>query len=387
MSVHSGPERRQRRSGYVVRFRDAAGVNRQITLDRKGDAQRLDGEIRRAKKIGPLALAQVLGDGDPLNTWRDDRWRAEHGARLEPSTLARYDRTWTTHVAPELGELPITRVTAEVLGDWQARLLHRGVTTESMRSARTALSTVLSYAAAKGGLPANPLSNVPPPPRGRPRAVRPLPPAAVELVRHEMLQRADGCAKTSTRAREAARDAALVSLMAYGGLRPGELRGLIWDDLRDRTMLIERAVDHTGRVKATKTRHIGTVELLEPLATELDALRDILQPLPGEHLTGVIWDKRDWERWRRTRWRPAVTAAGIEPVPRPYLLRHSFASLLIAAGRSTPRVAEQMRHSPLVTAQVYAHVFDEYRDANPRDAATEINRCRLAAAEPRETRS
>lgn len=34
--------------------------------------------------------------------------------------------------------------------------------------------------------------------------------------------------------------AALVSVLAYAGLRPGELRALRWGDVRERTILVQR---------------------------------------------------------------------------------------------------------------------------------------------------
>ena len=47
---------------------------------------------------------------------------------------------------------------------------------------------------------------------------------------------------------------------------------------------------------------------------------------------------------------------------RPYDLRHSFASLLIAEGRSILEVAEQLGHAPTMTLDVYGHVIAELLD-------------------------
>lgn len=38
------------------------------------------------------------------------------------------------------------------------------------------------------------------------------------------------------------RDATLISVMAYAGLRPGEALGLRWSDVRERTLLIQRSI-------------------------------------------------------------------------------------------------------------------------------------------------
>jgi hypothetical protein len=67
---------------------------------------------------------------------------------------------------------------------------------------------------------------------------------------------------------------------------------------------------------------------------------------------------------------PAATAAGVE-TPRPYDLRHSFASLLIHEGRhSIVDIAAQLGHDATMTLSTYAHVVAELRDA-PKAGADE----------------
>ena len=62
------------------------------------------------------------------------------------------------------------------------------------------------------------------------------------------------------------RDATLVSVLAYTGLRPGEALALTWRDVRAATLLVEHAGDSAGQQQSTKTEHARTVRLLEPLA-------------------------------------------------------------------------------------------------------------------------
>ncbi len=58
--------------------------------------------------------------------------------------------------------------------------------------------------------------------------------------------------------------------------------------------------------------------------------------------------------------------------PRPYDLRHSFASLLLAEGRSIHYVARRLGHSPALTLSTYGHLFAEYEHADRIDAEAEI---------------
>ena len=73
--------------------------------------------------------------------------------------------------------------------------------------------------------------------------------------------------------------------------------------------------------------------------------------------------------------RPAAIAAGIER-PRPYDLRHSFVSLLIAEGHNVVEVARQAGHSPTMALDTYAHVFEEFDPAERVNAADRIRKAR-----------
>ncbi len=73
-------------------------------------------------------------------------------------------------------------------------------------------------------------------------------------------------------------------------------------------------------------------------------------------------------------------------VTRPYDLRHSFVSLLIAEGHNVVDVARQAGHSPKMALDTYAHVFEEIDPAERVDAADRIRKAReelrLSAMQP-----
>jgi integrase len=54
---------------------------------------------------------------------------------------------------------------------------------------------------------------------------------------------------------------------------------------------------------------------------------------------------------------PAAKAAGLERF-RPYDLRHSFVSLLLAGGRSVVELAKQAGRSPTMSLATYGHVIE-----------------------------
>jgi integrase len=175
----------------------------------------------------------------------------------------------------------------------------------------------------------------------------------------------------------------IVSLLAYTGIRPGELRALRLGDAREKTMLVERAANPDGSIKTTKTDHRRTVRLLAAPSQDLLEYRLAIGRPPETTLLlvdddGRAWDKSAWDVWRADRWAPACRAVGLDPVPRPYDLRHSFASLLLAEGRQQLYVAEQLGHSLSVLVSTYAHLITEYAEQQPINAETEIAAARKA---------
>ena len=208
----------------------------------------------------------------------------------------------------------------------------------TVRKARTFLSSVLRHAAESEAIPGNPLSIVRAPRSEQRDAVEPLSPATVEAIRAVLLNpppRGVASAPPGQRARRHyelpppgspqtwRRDALIVSLLAYAGLRPGELRALKLGDVHEGTILVQRAANPDGSVKPPKTGQKRSVRLLGPLAQEIRGHR-LASGRPANSALlvagddGRPWDKTDWRMWRADRWVPAYRAAGLDPVPRPY---------------------------------------------------------------------
>lgn len=181
------------------------------------------------------------------------------------------------------------------------------------------------------------------------------------------------------------RDATLVSVLAYAGLRPGEALALTWADIGERTILVERSVA-LGEVKETKTRRSRSVRLLAPLSSDLKKLRlQVGRPEDGELVfprpDGKAWLDTDWRNWRERVFQPKAKAAGLGAI-RPYDLRHSFGSLLIAERRTIIDVARQAGHSPTMALNTYGHVFDELEGTEPASAEELIRKARATRVRP-----
>ena len=374
-------ERITRKAGgfaYCVRWREN-GRNRARTFDRKGDAEAWDREVKRRRQLGPLAVQQLTDQGSTLGEWIVQRWVPEHGAVLARSTREAYAAVHGRHIAPYLDDVPLREITVSVLRRWQAERIASGARYGAVIKARTFLSSVLRHAAEGEAIPANPLPLVRAPRAEHRDGARPLAPMTVERVR--------ACLDP--------RSATLVSVLAYAGLRPGEALALRWRDVRERTILVQRASDGYGGVKTTKTRSVRSVRLLAPVAADLREWRlasgrpdDDALIFPG--VDGRTVTREAWKSWTRRAWAEAWKRAhpeGSERTPRVYDLRHSYVSLLLAEGRAIHYVAAQAGHDPQLTLSTYGHLLAEYTDADRIDAEEEIAKARSATACTRSVRA
>ena len=153
------------------------------------------------------------------------------------------------------------------------------------------------------------------------------------------------------------RDRVAVTVMAYAGLRPGEMLALRWDAVGEHLILVDRSWSYNEQ-RDTKTGRARTVELVGPLREDLDALR------PGRAEPGALVVPSetggyvDLHNWRRRVWTTACAAAGVKAAP--YDCRHTYASLLIHEGRSLPFVSASMSTATTVLEH-YAHAFEQAR--------------------------
>ena len=304
--------------------------------------------------------------------------RVRHATRAIalPKTRKHYASLYDRHIGPFLGSTPLRGLTPQVVARWQADRLADGAGRVALRHAFELLGSILQRAFEDERIVANPTRQVRKAKRPERAEVRPLAPLTIERMRAHLL--AGGSDNPM-------RDATMISVLAYAGLRPGEALALRWADFRLKTILVQRAVS-LGEEKTTKTSQNRTVRLLGPLKADLAEWRlaagrpddkTLVFPAAG----GEAWTEPAYQSWRRRAFKRALTAAGIE-MARPYDLRHSFASLLLHEGRSVIYVARQLGHDARLTLTKYGHVIDELDDAPRLDAETAIRQAREALSVP-----
>lgn len=348
MSIH----KRSDRAGYQVKWREG-GRQHSRTFTRKGDAETFERDVDRRRQLGPLAAGVIMSRVTLAEFVEREWWPRYAIPNLQASTRKRYLEVWGAYLLPRVGGYQLREITPLLVEDLRDQLARQGLGAASQRKALLLLSGILRRAVVRGLIPSNPVAMIDKPKTplaGRPR---PLAPATVERIRAQLRPR----------------DQTLVSLLAYGGLRPGEAMAARWEDLSDRSLYVPAR-------KTAKDRH---VKLLSPLAQDLaewrlacgrpDGRELIFAPTSARNSGG----ERIWGNWVKRVYIPAAQAAGVTGDMRAYRLRGSFVSLLLWEGQSLTRVAEQAGHSLATLDRHYAGVLGEL-DGAPTTSAEQAIR-------------
>ncbi len=386
-TVPEGVEVRRftRRDGTVtevfsVRVTDVDGTRRRRSFDSLEDALDYRARLRSARRWRPEELRQEQAGTQTLGAFFEQWWVERAMPELARATLAVYRCLWEAHAAPRLARLPMREIDARLVVAFRGELLAAGVGPTSVVKTMAMLQRVFRDAVEYGDVAFNPFKAVRKPSPGPSRVARPLTPLQVERLVADLER---GGSRLS---------AVLVRLMAYTGLRPQEALALHWYAVRKATLLVELA-NADGQLDRLKNRKRSrkrsrTVDLIPPIRRDLLTWRqesgapdDGALVFPHE-VHGRLWFADEYRNWRRRVYVPSAEAVGL-PSRRPYDLRHTWASLLIAEKRlSIAEIAEQLGDKTSTVLDTYTHVLNEWRGAGPVDIEAEIRDAADRAADP-----
>jgi integrase len=148
----------------------------------------------------------------------------------------------------------------------------------------------------------------------------------------------------------------------FAGLRPGETQAMSWDgqnlpDFAANKIHVTCAYEAESKVlgPAKTDRSMRLVDMVPTVRQELLAL-------PSRTKGGLVFPGADGGMFSRSNmkraWHRTIKATGVRRI-RPYDLRHTFASLLITAGKNPLYIARQMGHySAGFTLDTYGHMME-----------------------------
>jgi len=314
----------------------------------------------------------AVGEKQTVGTFIE-HW-LEHTIKLSvrPRTYQSYELLSRLHIVPDLGRLPLTKLTPEHVEALLARKLKANLSAQTVRHVRTVLRRCLAQAVKRGAVLRNVATMVEPP---------------------RLVRRRQGHVLDAEQARllltTAQSDRLMFPLLTVAlslGLRRGELLGLRWTDIDTDAgrISISRSIQRYkgAGLQATDPKTEHSRRLLTLPQACVRALRawkahqseQRLAAGPDWQDTGLIFttpigtpvDPRNLHR----QFKHMLGAAELPQVSRFHDLRHACATYLLSQGVTLRTISDLLGHSSIsVTSDVYAQVAPQLLD----DAARKID--------------
>jgi integrase len=340
-----GSIRRLSSGRWQVRYRDLSGVlhTGPHTFTSKADAARylamVEADLHRGTwadpKLGRITLTEWV-----------KRWQATT-MNLRPTTRDLYAYLLRRFLLPTFGKAALSSIDALAVRAWLTSLQAQQLSPSTVAKAYRLLSRILGAAVEAGYLLRNPCTVKG---AGQERAPE---------MRFATVGQVAALAEAV-----GARYRALVLVAAYGGLRWGELVGLRVkrvDLLHGRVTVAEQVAEVNGQLipgppKTEAGRRTVTLPAVAAVALA-EHLANFAEPGPE----GLVFPAPQGgylrrSNFRRRWWVPATRAVGVEGL-RVHDLRHSAATMALAAGATTRELMERMGHTSPAVALRYQHVM------------------------------
>ena len=345
-----------------------------LGLDTNGKRRYHNKLIHGTKKEASQYLTRVLRE---LDTGRFvepsrmtvgaylDEWIEVGKPSIRERTRASYKDIIRRYIKPRIGNIRLDRLSpADVQRLYNYMLHERSLATRTVRYTHAILHSALQQAVRWAKLARNPAAIVELPLQER-REMRALTPSEVARF---------------IKSAEQDRWYVLWLLLLTTGLRPGEALGLKWSDLSEdgsalRVQRVLVRIDGRGwdlkEPKTSKSRRVVTLPGTTSAALKSHRTSQVLERLQQgakyeDH--GFVFATRwgrplDYRVVIRRHFKRVVRDAGLGAL-RPYDLRHTCATLLLAAGEHPKVVSERLGHASIVmTLDVYSHVLPDMQQA------------------------
>ncbi len=362
--------------GRVVISYDERGLPKTKNVLAKTKGECVEKLKALKETITPPTPAKVKADmsfGDWLDTW----YETQKGD-FRPSTQRNYEQKIRLYIRPQLGQIPLNKLTVSDFqqfyiwlntdGRSRDREIHgTGLSDGEVMCCRSLCSRVLDKAVEEGLIDNNPSRSSKGPSRKR---------QEMNILSREDIQKLLIQAK-----REGYYEVFLVELTT--GLRVGELMALQWDDLNMDTgeLRINKQVQRIGQrfiISEPKTKAAVRTVILPPSVVKV--LAEYKETIDSRWMfpSPKIEDKPIDPSVIRLRLYKLLDHAGCRRV-RFHDLRHTFATNALAGGMDVKTLSTIIGHvSSSTTLNIYAHATDAMKQA----AAAKID-MGIAKAEPK----
>jgi integrase len=331
----------------IYRGVDDTGHQRWSTKTVHGSRRYATAQLREFSDAVDEASTRAGTVGDLL-----ERWFTAASPLWAPPTVAQTRSVLRRHLLPNLGHLPVGKLTTAGIDDFYGYLLrcggHEGrpLSAGTVHRIHVVLHRALAQALRWDWVWINPATNAKPP-KYRPADIRPPSPEQVAALL-AAVERDDAAFST------------LLRLAATTGARRSQLLALRWSDvdLHRGALSFTRALvegPHGPVLVSTKTGRTYRVELDQATLASLAAHRATSDP-EGDSFVFAHADGRPWRpNYVTKRFIAVRTSVGL-PHFRLHDLRHFMATQMLAAGIPIATAAQRLSHARAsTTLNVYAH--------------------------------
>lgn len=306
-------------------------------------------EVLRQFKQSGKAIVNKDSLGAYLESWLSDDVKLNR----TPKTYEEYEAASRLYIKPFIGDVKLVKLNGGDLQKWQGSMSRAGHTDNTRLKAIRVLRNALNKAVKLLLIPSNPVAALSKPKVNR-KDVTPLEPEQCFALFH---------------ACKAHRLGDMIILAAMTGLRKGELLALEWSavNLKEGVLVVRQSLEEANgkrRIKVPKTaagRRVVTlgreaIDALErrrekAIAEEFNVGRGIVFPnTNGDYMFATNFRRNVWVKIRE--------AAGLPDSFVFHDLRHTQASLMLAAGVDLKVIQKRLGHRDFATtANLYSHLL------------------------------
>jgi integrase len=343
----------------ITKFTHSRGTSYQMTIRVNGrlvrrrfptKAQATD-EYARLRHAGVQGTFLAPADAKITFAAYAATWFA--GLSVRPSTMANYRSHYRMHLEPAFGSQRLDRITRQQVLVFLVGLREKNLKPATVRGIYNQLRTICRSAVHDRQLVASPCYKI---------SMPKVPPKKLAFFTPDQV---DALLANAT-----ARDYAVLATAVGTGLRQGELLGLtraaVDLDRAELTVALQMMTPVTkGMPHLTGDLKTAAAYRVLPLPTfVVDALRSHLEAY-GTGQDGLLFPNRKGAGWRRgsfndSVWKPALRRAGLPSGYGIHACRHTYASILIAAGQNALVIMARLGHASIVeTMDTYGHLFPQ----------------------------
>jgi integrase len=274
---------------------------------------------------------------------RDGSIRNRSGDPYKPSAIRGYEQALRLRVLPDLGARRLSELGRNDFQDLVDRLVAKGADPSTVRNTLMPVRAIFRRAMARGDVATNPTTGLELPAVRGVRERIATPDEAVALI--DAVPIGDG---------------AIWATSMYAGLRLGELMALDWSavDFEAGVIRVERSWDPKEGLIEPKSRAGRRVA---PIPSGLRGLLREHRLRQGRAGKGLVFGRSETRPFNpssvQRRARAAWTATDLTPIT-PHECRHTFASMMIAAGVNAKALSTYMGHANIaITMDRYGHLM------------------------------